>query len=1250
MSNGFYSKKTAFGVPTALVLLMLVFFFVPFGGRGARMAVQKTENNVKDWLPSDFRETEELAWFADKFVSEQFIVATWAGCKESDQRLRMFVSKLRAEKELGPEEDPSSDLYRAQQIGAYYALFANADEKYDWGGKQEKWLSDESGKSYYITPDGRLYRWDGNPNVVSAAWRSVSRAIGSFRLEGQFVAQIGAPGTKEKPNPFWQQPRLLAAPLFKTIETGPDTVLTLAGDETSPLYVSSNQVAGQREAIARLTGTLFGPPVPSNFSWLSEDLGQLLSEEEFAALPEGWEGIWDRVVQRAVDENYDGELAKLRTADPVNQSAVWHDFFDSILVPTPERQTCVVLTLTEPARRNLGRVIGRGMLGQPKGRLFEIAEQCGVTPPPVPSTAPPPFSWMAAAQPVAEPMLHIGGPPVDNVAIDEEGTITLVRLIGYSLALGLGLSYILLRSIRLMMMVFFVGGVSAMASLSMVWWCDASIDAILLTMPSLVYVLGMAGAIHIVNYYRDAVIESGPEGAPERAISHAVMPCTLAALTTAIGLVSLCSSNILPIRKFGIFSAMGVMATLVLLYIYLPSALTIFPPKLRDIKTDGDGKSLILRFWEAVGRFILRRHWFVNAACFTAFIWLGLGLTKIKTDVQLLKLFDQKSQIISDYAWLEKNFGRLVPMELVVRFPKELQRPTEVDNESSLSLDDQKVARAQLDVLERAEAVNKIQMVLQNRFGYEGQNKVGRGMSPTTFLKSLPEVSSGVHAARIGAVRLLDRGLQDLLDSDYFAIEDDPLAEGTELWRISLRLGALNDVDYGQFVSSLREVVEPVVASYRVRRDIIDRVLEGKSERLVGRIAVLGASKPKQTVEELREFEGLTPEALRMEIFSSSLLSCLTNQTIAEGSQKWLEAEKVVGKEDKLMQLVEMVDCVVMLDSDPAFDVEMIKAKAKNFVDAESILDSIDLEQIKEHQPMDRAVALSAYPGDMDVVYTGVVPVVYKAQRTLLVSLFESVGWAFVLIAFVMMCLLSPASSIWGFFHPRNLLQSIGSGAISMIPNVFPVVIIFGIMGHSGTLVDIGSMMTASVAMGVAVDDTIHFLTWFRSGLRKGLDRRDALFVAYKHVAPAMTQTTIIGGLGLCVFALSTFTPTQRFGKLMIALLGAALVGDLIFLPALLASPLGRIFTIRKKGSNTVGSQAAGAAANDDDGGDATGQENGSATVASDVATDDGDEYRLAPEETAQETTGRNSSPTTEPEVPAPKMLRRDGPHVRRRT
>jgi multidrug efflux pump subunit AcrB len=133
-----------------------------------------------------------------------------------------------------------------------------------------------------------------------------------------------------------------------------------------------------------------------------------------------------------------------------------------------------------------------------------------------------------------------------------------------------------------------------------------------------------------------------------------------------------------------------------------------------------------------------------------------------------------------------------------------------------------------------------------------------------------------------------------------------------------------------------------------------------------------------------------------------------------------------------------------------------------------------------------------------------------------------------------------------------------------MLPNIFPIVIIFGLMGWMRILVDIGTMMTASVAMGVAVDDTVHFLTWFRRGLDEGRERKAAIMLAYDRCATAMTQTTLIGGLGLSVFALSTFTPTQRFGVLMLTLMTAALIGDLIFLPALLAGPVGRVFASSK--------------------------------------------------------------------------------------
>ena len=78
--------KSDFFARRGLLILCVVFFLVPFGLRGARMSLERMENNVKDWLPDSFEETQELAWFAKHFVGEQsFVLLTWEGCSDQDE-------------------------------------------------------------------------------------------------------------------------------------------------------------------------------------------------------------------------------------------------------------------------------------------------------------------------------------------------------------------------------------------------------------------------------------------------------------------------------------------------------------------------------------------------------------------------------------------------------------------------------------------------------------------------------------------------------------------------------------------------------------------------------------------------------------------------------------------------------------------------------------------------------------------------------------------------------------------------------------------------------------------------------------------------------------------------------------------------------------------------------------------------------------------------------------------------------------
>jgi hypothetical protein len=73
-------------------------------------------------------------------------------------------------------------------------------------------------------------------------------------------------------------------------------------------------------------------------------------------------------------------------------------------------------------------------------------------------------------------------------------------------------------------------------------------------------------------------------------------------------------------------------------------------------------------------------------------------------------------------------------------------------------------------------------------------------------------------------------------------------------------------------------------------------------------------------------------------------------------------------------------------------------------------------------------------------------------------------------------------------------------------------------------------------------------------------DRRAAIIASYKQCGTPTLQAACISGLGLSVFAFSTFTPTQRFGWLMLTILIAGVIAELVLLPAILAGPLGCVF------------------------------------------------------------------------------------------
>ena len=132
------------------------------------------------------------------------------------------------------------------------------------------------------------------------------------------------------------------------------------------------------------------------------------------------------------------------------------------------------------------------------------------------------------------------------------------------------------------------------------------------------------------------------------------------------------------------------------------------------------------------------------------------------------------------------------------------------------------------------------------------------------------------------------------------------------------------------------------------------------------------------------------------------------------------------------------------------------------------------------------------------------------------------------------------------------LFMSSKVGFIAILPNLFPIVTSFGIMGWFGIELSMVTSLIASIAIGLAVDDTIHYLVRYNNDFKKDLDKKRAIRVTLQHVGRPIIFTTITLCAGFSVLIFSSFKPTAIFGVMMIITSLAALIGDLILLPSLI--------------------------------------------------------------------------------------------------
>lgn len=133
------------------------------------------------------------------------------------------------------------------------------------------------------------------------------------------------------------------------------------------------------------------------------------------------------------------------------------------------------------------------------------------------------------------------------------------------------------------------------------------------------------------------------------------------------------------------------------------------------------------------------------------------------------------------------------------------------------------------------------------------------------------------------------------------------------------------------------------------------------------------------------------------------------------------------------------------------------------------------------------------------------------------------------------------------------VLRSSSLGLISIVPNLFPIALNLGIMAWLDIPLDASTAVISTVAIGIAVDDTIHFLYHYKEEMQRGISTVEAIRNTFAAKGPAMLFTTLVITLGFSILLTSNFAPVSDFGLLTALTMVNALIGDLLVLPSLLA-------------------------------------------------------------------------------------------------
>ena len=374
--------------------------------------------------------------------------------------------------------------------------------------------------------------------------------------------------------------------------------------------------------------------------------------------------------------------------------------------------------------------------------------------------------------------VSMAGYPFIATYIDQQLGNSYRMLMLPSILLATVISFLCLRNIVLGGIVFLTSLGAATASVAIAPALGYMLGGLMSIIPALVFVLATSGSIHLMRYSLEAI------GDPNRVLAIGWRPCVISTLTTAVGMLSLTRSEFPAIRQFGLFCAIGVGFALAFQLIMVPWLLTRFgQPGLRQLAERKQRST----FWSRLGGGVSMLRW-PTVLVFVSILITGvLGLSLLKAEVEVEKLFRESSPIIRSLKKMETDLSPMDQTEVLLIF------------------DQPGTSR----MYQRASYAREVQQEI------EKLELVGAAYSLVSFLPKEPVIKRPRDVAKRSTFRsYLDRERENFADGGLLAIDHE---NNAELWRISVRFPFTEVVDFEKLRDQIKSAIDRVAKRAEAR-------------------------------------------------------------------------------------------------------------------------------------------------------------------------------------------------------------------------------------------------------------------------------------------------------------------------------------------------------------------------------------------------------------------------------------------------